>query len=441
MTVRPSLPVYLRDRHVANVLDAGFGDTAIEYTNEALADPPRSRLSLSLPVRSDIHPTYGAGGAWVRSLLPEGRALAWAVTHFGIPENDRFGLIEVLGGDVASAAQVLAHGEVPADRGRYLPASAEELADVVGRAHDMGLGLDRARGVRLSLAGMQDKVLLHRTDDGYAFPIDGAASTLIVKPEPAPGASPRFEGLVTNELFCTRLARECDLDAVTSWIEAFGDTQALVIERYDRMSVADGPVLRLHQEDLLSALGTDPLLKYERPMAERTAPGGGFELGPVFSQRGGPSLADLAAVLARHIGIARLGSFLEAVAFNLVIGNADAHARNYSVLLEERGTVRLAPLYDLVCTRMWNDLDAGCAQLVAGREDIDEVRAEDLVEEATSWGVARGFAATRVDRLLDRIQQRIDDAAQKAVRSGGDADVVDELVRLIRARAERFRLD
>jgi HipA-like protein len=101
MTKRPDLAVFLYDRHVADLVDAGFGDTAVCYTSEAVADPARSRLSLSLPVRDTLYPATGAAGRWVRSLLPEGRALAWAVQHFGIPEDDRYGLIAALGADVA----------------------------------------------------------------------------------------------------------------------------------------------------------------------------------------------------------------------------------------------------------------------------------------------------------------------------------------------------
>src|SRR3546814_9052115 len=75
---------------VADLADVGFGDTALTYTAGALEAPSASRLSLSLPVRAEQYPAVGPGGRWVRSLLPEGRALAWAVQHFGIPEDDRY---------------------------------------------------------------------------------------------------------------------------------------------------------------------------------------------------------------------------------------------------------------------------------------------------------------------------------------------------------------
>ena len=112
---RPPLVVTLYGRHVADVVDAGVGYTALHYTETAVAEPIGAQLSLSLPVRAETYPGAGVASRWVRSLLPEGRALAWAVQVYGIPEDDRFGLLAVLGADVAGAAR---HPRQTARRGR-----------------------------------------------------------------------------------------------------------------------------------------------------------------------------------------------------------------------------------------------------------------------------------------------------------------------------------
>lgn len=439
---RPPLPVLLSGRHVADVVDVGFGDTAVRYTEAAVADPARSRLSLSLPVQAQaqVHHGMGPGGRWVRSLLPEGRALAWAVREYGVPEDDRYGLIAALGRDVAGAAQVLLPDtEPPSGAGRYERLDADQVAELVGRAHRHGLGLDRRRGVRLSLAGMQDKVLLHQEDGAYLLPLDGAPSTLIVKPEPAPrvGEGLHLPGLATNELFCLTLARLSGLRVATARVEVFGETRALLVDRYDRVS-APGAVHRVHQEDLLGALGRDPHLKYERPQVRRLAPAGGFgDIAGVVAQPG-PRLVDLASLLIEHLGAANLGPFVEAVALNVAIGNADAHARNYSVLLDPDGAVTFAPLYDLISTRLWSELDADSAQLVHGRSELDDVTRADLIAEATGWGLPLRFVTSRVEGVLERMAARLDAAVDETITSGGEERFAAQVAALVSARLARL---
>ncbi|HVM40148.1 MAG TPA: HipA domain-containing protein [Acidimicrobiia bacterium] len=439
MSVRSPLRVHLYGRHVADLLDAG-GNAAVRYTPAAQQAPARSRLSLSLPVRESLYPATGPGGRFVRSLLPEGRTLAWAVEHFGIPEDDRFGLIAVLGRDVAGAVEVVAPGSERSVDPRYEVLSNDELVAIVERAHTKGLGLDRQRGIRLSLAGLQDKVLLHQVEGRYAAPIDGAPSTLIVKPEYQrdPRGERHFDGIATNELYCLTLARRCGFSVPPSRVERFGGISALVVERYDRQVEPDGTVRRIHQEDLCSALGVDPLLKYEKPHAERHSPGGAWGAVAAAVARPGPTLRDLAGVLAEHVGRAKIAPFLQAVTFNVAIGNADAHARNYSVLLHEDGAVTMAPLYDLVSTRMWDWLDRDAAQSVAGEEEIDEITGRHLVEEAVTWDIPETVARKHVTSTLTAIERQRVAAVEESVASGGDAQVATRIAAMVRARLERM---
>jgi len=433
--------VLLHDRHVADLVDAGFGDTAVRYTPEALSDPARSRLSLSLPVQPGIHPAAGPGGRWVRSLLPEGRALAWAVQHFGIPEGDRYGLISVVGADVAGAVRILTTPGAASGPGRYEDLSVDELNEIVTRAPEAGLALDQSRGVRLSLAGMQDKVLLHRIGDRYCLPLDGAPSSLIVKPEPPVGRDGfDFSGLATNELYCLTLARRCGLRAAEAMVDTFGGTPAVVITRFDRVE-RDGVLERLHQEDLLGAMGLDPLLKYEQALVERRAPAGGFADAAGVVSRPGPSLADMAALLTEHLGRANLLSFVQAVTLNVAIGNADAHARNYSVLLEPEGTVTLAPLYDLIATRCYGQLDAEAPQRINGKTLIDDVRIEDLVAEATAWGLPRPVVTKRVVDTIRAVGDHTRGAREECVTRGGDRAVAGAVADSVAGRARLLLAD
>jgi serine/threonine-protein kinase HipA len=433
---RRPLAVVLYGRHVADVVDAGDGYTAVRYTDAAVAEPAGARLSLSLPVRAEAYPGAGVASRWVRSLLPEGRALAWAVQAYGVPEDDRFGLLAALGADVAGAARIVAKPE-DAGEGSYLHLSTEDVASVVRRAPEHGLALDPERGVRLSLAGLQDKVALHRIDDDYCLPVDGAPSSLVLKPEPAARAGVDLTGLATNELFCLTLARSAGLDAAAAAVVPFGGIRTLVVERFDRVHAGDR-LERLHQEDVLSAMGLDPWLKYEAPHVRRVVPAGGFADAGAVTATPGPSLRAIAAFLARQIGRANVLPFLDAVTFNVAIGNADSHARNYSLLLPPNGDVRLTPLYDLICTRLYPALDAEAAQRVNGKWDLDAIVVADLVAEAATWTLPPGVAEQRIRRVLAAVVDSLGRATEACVRGGGDPDVAEEVATVVAARVRRM---
>src|SRR3546814_8586107 len=130
------------------------------------------------------------------------------------------------------------------------------------------------------------------------------------------------------------------------------------------------------------------------------------------SARVGPVLVALAGLRGAHLGRARLATVVQAVAFNIAVGNADAHARNYSVLLPPDGAPRLAPLYDVICTRYWPHLDSEAAQLVAGEDAIDKVSVEHLTREAARWGLTERLARSRVLKVLEAAAAHIDRAVE-----------------------------
>jgi serine/threonine-protein kinase HipA len=435
------LEVHLYGRHVADVLDAGFGDVAVRYTAVGLAAGPPARLSLALPLREKTYASVAHGSRWARSLLPEGRALDHAVREYQVPESDRLSLLSVLGRDVAGALVIVPAGEPVADpRAAYEPLTPDELADLLARAHDLPLGLDRRRGVKLSLAGMQDKLLLHRppTSRTFSLPVHGAPSTLIVKPEPPAEPGRDFTGLASNEVFCLGLAAACGLEAASGYVRTFGTTPALFVRRYDRRYETGGQVVRIHQEDLLSAMGKDPALKYERGVDRQLSRTGGFaDLEPIRRDPG-PGLDEFATLLEDHLGRASLLRLTEILTFNTLIGNADAHARNLSLLLRHDGTVALAPLYDLVCTRAYPDIDRETPQLVDDVSDIDEVTVGNIVAHATRWELPAPLVDDRVRRLLRRATGKLAGAVEAAVEVGADPDHAAAVATVVGKRAEQL---
>ena len=181
--------------------------------------------------------------------------------------------------------------------------------------------------MRLSLAGAQPKLPVVIDDGQVALPLNAVTPTThILKPEPE-----HFPGLVANEAFCMRLARAAMLPVahVETAVTITG-LPYLIVERYDRDLTSD-PIRRLHQEDVCQALGIPADSKYQA--------------------EGGPSVRETVELLRRATGVPahELPRLWEALVFNWLIGNCDAHGKNFS-LLYDAGAPTLAPLYDLVST-------------------------------------------------------------------------------------------
>lgn len=185
-------------------------------------------------------------------------------------------------------------------------------------------------GIRLSLAGSQNKMAVGY-ENGKVFLIkNGSPTTHILKPVMERAT---VDHSVQNEFFCMKLAKRCGLSAPEVHIVQVGDISCFVVDRYDRIKV-DGIITRLHQEDFCQALGIPPSRKYEI--------------------EGGPSVKDGIALLKKHsaLPVADIDAFLKTVEFNYLIGNADAHGKNFSILYGKNG-IRLSPVYDVMDTDIY----------------------------------------------------------------------------------------
>jgi serine/threonine-protein kinase HipA len=275
---------------------------------------------------------------------------------------------------------------MPTRDDHYRALSSTELAGILRELPRRPL-LAGETGIRLSLAGAQDKIAVRVEGESVSLPLGGAPSTHILKP-----AVERFAGVVFNEAYCMRLAAAADLSVAKTEVGRVEDVEYLLVERYDRTHrrTTEGATLeRLHQEDFCQALGIVSENKYQK--------------------EGGPSLKQCFALLrevssAPVLDLARL---LDAVIFNYLVGNNDAHGKNFSLLYRGVGTAnietRLAPLYDVVSTRYYPELTRELAMKIGGEYSSDRLTKTNFEQLAEDAGLAKPLVRRRVPELAEAV--------------------------------------
>lgn len=378
------LVVYLAGEAVGDLEQDESGLLEFRYRQEWLGREGSSPLSRSLPLQSAAFRGKSAR-AFFAGILPEEEPRRRIASLLGVSERNDFALLERIGGECAGAVSLLPEDVAPPIAGemRLRELSDDELQKIVTELPDRPL-LAGEDGLRLSLAGAQDKLPVVMRGGAVALPLGNTPSTHIIKPEPL-----RFPGLAENEFFCMTLAKAVGLRV--SAVERFdiGDRACLVVRRYDRAVGADGAVARLHQEDFCQALGFPPEHKYQ--------------------QEGGPLLRDCIALLREWstAPVLDIRDFIDGQIFNVVIGNADAHGKNYSMLYHG-GQRRLAPFYDLVCTLVWPDLSKTPAMKIGGSASMDVFTAapwQKMAKEARlGWPMIRERMGALCRQVIDTLQ-------------------------------------
>lgn len=335
--------------------------------------------------------------------------------RFRLSEEDGFGLLDALGADCAGAVVLLPEGEHPggAQSAQVRALSEEELIDLVDELPRRPLGVDVDPGdVRLSLGGIQDKLVLVRLSSGkFGQPLNGAPSTCLLKPDYG-----RYEDLAVNEAFCMRAAAHAGVDVAESQLVQVGSTSCLCVGRFDRVEDDDGQVHRLHQEDMCQALGVLPGAKYEA--------------------NGGPSVAQIVALL-RGPNNARaaldVNRFLKAVLLNFLLGNSDAHGKNFALLYDDSGSLRLAPLYDVVSTVVYPELTDRMAMSIGDVDQPAEVDMAAWVGLAEAGGLG-GQLPALIKRWSSDVIVGVQEARQAALDEGWHRPVINRIVETCWAR-------
>jgi serine/threonine-protein kinase HipA len=264
-------------------------------------------------------------------------------------------------------------------------------------------------GLRLSLAGAQDKLPVVFDGARIGLPLNGTPSSHILKP-----AIHAVEDSVINEGFCMVLADAMQLKPAKSKIHFVLDRSFLLVERYDRLIDAQGHRQRVHQEDFCQALGVVPEMKYQNE--------GGPDLGQCF---------DLVRSATRP-SAPQVLRLLDCVIFNALIGNHDAHAKNFSLLYSGKAPV-LAPFYDTLSTAVYPTLTPKMAMKIGSKYKFSEV--EKRHWEQFAQGV--GFTKAQVKRRILELANLLPATARKLQSDPGHSFAGNPVVKQINTLIEQ----
>ncbi|MFT4158100.1 MAG: HipA domain-containing protein [Microbacterium sp.] len=387
-----------------------------------------AHLSLSMPRSLQVH-KQRAARAYLEGLLPDnpGALSAIATAHNTSPRSI-FGMLAGVGREVPGALQLLTPGTDPDEVAHGSPTGIEIDDDAIAERLKTAIEVYRdgrtARHVdfRFSLPGAQAKIALTRTPDGrWLVPDRHTATTHILKPASDDQPLPDMD---VAEAITLEAARRLGLDVprTSSWRSPDGSLSALLVERYDRRYDESGSIRRLHQEDLTQALSIPPSKKYQSD--------------------GGPGVGKVAELIRGRIAprdqhaVAR--SFFEGFAFTIAVLGTDAHAKNYSLLIE-RDRVTLAPLYDLVSAGLYYDADTSSRTLrpsmwVGGERSFERISPQSLTAEGMRLGLKHDEAAEVVSRMLNGATEALVSAASDAGRHDMAASAERNLTRFSPAR-------
>ena len=406
------LPVHYEDRLVATI-SADAQTTRLAYADAWVSSADSFPVSLAMPIQPE--PYEGDQVLpWLMNLLPEGEPLRAMTRALGAAPEDALGLIAQTGNDLAGALSIAPQQPRGESGYRTIP-DGDALERIIEEmpARPFLVGED---GVSMSLAGAQEKLPVAIIDGQIAVPINGAPSTHILKPD-----NPRLPGSVQNEALCIVLARRVGFSVAPVTPGVAGERSYLLVERYDRTGTGNN-VRRLHQEDFCQALGRPPAAKYE------------------FNGTGtrGPSIADMFAVVRQHMTARDITRLLDAVIFNIAIGNVDSHAKNYSILLGP-GAPQLAPLYDLMSGLAWTNITQHHAQAIGEQRRGRHVYGRHWRRMADAAGLAARGTVQRVEQVTARLLRELPAAVEEVAAMPVGSPMLEVFAKEIEERATEVR--
>jgi len=405
------LGVYLHERLVGYLWLDERQRFIFQYDMAWIDRPGSIALSLALPFQREPY-ADDLARPFFANLLPEAEIRRVIARRLGISEKNDFILLRRIGGECAGAVSVLPEGNLPQDTPGYRELDESKLHKIVAELPRKPL-MAGERGIRLSLAGAQNKLPIYMENDRIFLATGNLPSTHILKP-PIQG----LEGTVMNEAYCMILAGKIGLQVPEVTIRRGLDT-LFIVKRFDRERTPDGKVARIHQEDFCQALGVLPEQKYES------------EGGPALNQ-----CFDLVNRSSIRPAADRM-TLLQWVIFNVLIGNADAHAKNLTILLTDPGP-RLAPFYDLLCTKIYESLTDKLAMKIGGEKRPGWLQEKHWKKFADAVSIKQNIVLRILSDMIQNIVPKAEELAAEFSDNYDTDGIIERICSVIQKRAHKI---
>ena len=371
-----SLEVYLNDCKAGCLINEN-GSLSFAYDEVYLSLDERVPISFALPLRKDSY-NHNEIEPILSNLLPDDIIRTRIGQILKIPRENTFvsffspGTTSV-GNDVCEFRQL----------------TDDEAGAVLDNLEKRPLDIGE-EGFRISGAGAQDKLIACVSGNSVSLPLFGTPSTHIIKTEIR-----NYPGSVENEWYSMSLAAACGLRVASSAIALIGGKRRFVSKRYDRVDI-DGRTQRLHQEDFCQMMRIDPGMKYE--------------------VLGGPGIVSSYLLLRKlSVSASDLLEFIDRVIFNFLIGNGDAHGKNFSVVYHD-GVATLAPMYDVMSTAVYPDVGKRMAMKIDDEYSFKWITAGKFLRMASKIGVSEKVMTKELAKMSRKIKREAPKVAARCNR-------------------------
>ena len=396
--------VYLNNAKVGELFKDDLGGFNFCYSENV-----KNPLSLSLPISKKEFLHKECKG-FFNGLLPESENVRIAIgKKYGInPKND-FSILKAIGYDCAGA--VAFFDKEQKDLKEYYDIegnilSDDELEKYINNLPKKPLALSKDK--RLSLAGAQDKTAVVLIDDKIALLDNTTPTTHILKP-----AIKDYKETVENEYICLNVAKKLGLKVPNIEIRYSNKTKYFLIERYDR-EIKNKKIKRIHQEDFSQALNIPSAYKYQA--------------------EGGASFVDCFEILKQTSKpTVSIKQFIELMIFNYLIGNNDAHGKNFSILHYDNGEIVFAPCYDILCSMVYDGLTSKMAMKIGGHYEHNKILIRHFEKLANDLNIS----FTQLKKVIKNQCEILPDITKEVIESF-DNTIGKEILDVVIKNSERL---
>lgn len=373
-------------------------------------------ISLSLPCRKEkFAPAIST--AFFENLLPESNTRTILAFRNKFDKKDTYSFLENFGEDCAGALSIIPEDQEPDFTPGQYENITQELIEVLDK-----MQVDpkkyklypEIKQARLSLAGAQDKLPVYIKGTQVYLPKNsGSATTHIIKP-----IDTGFTDIPRNEAFCMELAQRSGFPIPNSKIMRIGGHELFVVDRYDRQ-VFNKEIVRIHQEDFCQAMGYPAERKYQ--------------------ETGGPGFAECRELIDEYLsneGVANRLLFIRMMVFNYIIGNHDAHGKNFSILHDDG--FELAPFYDLLSTQIY-PLDNKFAMAIGQNFRLERIKDHSFELFAKDMNVRPNLLKKLTKEMCGAVEKELNGLILAHEKDYGESKIYKDLTEVIKSNIAQLQ--